>query len=210
MTTPGRCINHHPMHFVALTSRQDLTGPGNTASTPKSCQSMASTGSTLPCTKHPQGLSIALGFFLIRPAPGAVRALIARPCVEWKKLKINILQKIAWSISPGRFFASCWLTSVSIRRGSPLDIICQPWDPKETWKLIKAVAKLIREYLKFKRTVIHQAKLFSAVTPIILATISGDWRGGFYQRLLCLQPQSFTPVFRRPARKNSVRTRSVR
>ena len=155
MTTPGRCINHHPMRFVALTSRQDWTGPGNTASTPKSCQSTASTGSTLPCTKHPQGLSIALGLFLIRPAPGAVRALIARPCVEWKKLKINILQKNAWSISPGRFFASCWLTSVSIRRGSPLDIICQPWDPIQTWRFIKTVAKTVWEWLKSDWEVIH-------------------------------------------------------
>jgi hypothetical protein len=34
-------------------------------------------------------------------------------------------------------------------------IICQPWNPKETWQLIKAAAKLIWEYLKSEWTVIH-------------------------------------------------------
>lgn len=35
------------------------------------------------------------------------------------------------------------------------NIICQPWNPKETWQVIKAAAKLIWEYLKSERTVIH-------------------------------------------------------
>lgn len=34
-------------------------------------------------------------------------------------------------------------------------VICQPWNPKETWHFIKAVAKLIREYLKSEWAVIH-------------------------------------------------------
>ena len=34
-------------------------------------------------------------------------------------------------------------------------VICQPWNPKETWQFIKTVAKLIREYLKSEWTVIH-------------------------------------------------------
>ena len=35
------------------------------------------------------------------------------------------------------------------------NVICQPWDPKETWQFIKAVAKLIWEWLKSEWTVIH-------------------------------------------------------
>ena len=27
-------------------------------------------------------------------------------------------------------------------------VICRPWNPKETWQLIKTAAKLIWEYLK--------------------------------------------------------------
>ena len=34
-------------------------------------------------------------------------------------------------------------------------IIRQPWNPKETWQIIKAAAKLIWEYLKSEWTVIH-------------------------------------------------------
>ena len=34
-------------------------------------------------------------------------------------------------------------------------VICRPWNPKETWQVIKAAAKLIREYLKSEWTVFH-------------------------------------------------------
>ena len=34
-------------------------------------------------------------------------------------------------------------------------IICRPWNPIETWRLIKKLAKLIWEYLKSEWTVIH-------------------------------------------------------
>ena len=34
-------------------------------------------------------------------------------------------------------------------------VICRPWNPKETWQVIKAAAKLIWEYLKSEGTVIH-------------------------------------------------------
>lgn len=34
-------------------------------------------------------------------------------------------------------------------------IICQPWNPKETWQFIKAVAKTVWEWLKSDWEVIH-------------------------------------------------------
>ena len=29
-------------------------------------------------------------------------------------------------------------------------IICRPWNPKETWQFIKAVAKTVREWIKIE------------------------------------------------------------
>lgn len=34
-------------------------------------------------------------------------------------------------------------------------IICQPWNPKETWQFIKAVAKTVWEWIKIEFDSIH-------------------------------------------------------
>ena len=33
--------------------------------------------------------------------------------------------------------------------------ICRPWDPIETWRLIKKLAKIMWEWIKSEITVIH-------------------------------------------------------
>ena len=35
------------------------------------------------------------------------------------------------------------------------NIICQPWDPIETWRLIKKLAKIMWKWIKSESSVIH-------------------------------------------------------